>query len=192
MILVLPAFVGLALGLLVGGRIERLAMLRLRGLELFAAALVVQIVAFPFPWLPWTTDDTLATALWLVSFAMVAAGAWLNRHVVGIPLVAAGLASNVIAVGVNGGHMPALPSALAAANESYVVSNNSKQVAVPHLGWLVDRWAVPEWMPVGNVFSVGDVLIAIGIVVVVVVAMGTGVPRPRSARAIDERPLLGQ
>ena len=152
----------------------------------------MQIVAFPFPWLPWTTNGTLATCLWLVSFALVAAGAWCNRHIVGVPIVAAGLASNVLAVGMNGGHMPALPSALAAANESYVVSNNSERVAAPHLSWLVDRWAVPDWLPVGNVYSLGDAVIAVGIVLVVVVAMGTGVPRLRQAALIDDRRLTGQ
>jgi len=192
MVLVLPVLIGLAVGFLLGGRIERLAALRLRGLELFAAAFVVQVVAFPFPWLPWTTDDRLATALWLGSFALVAVGAWLNRHLVGMPLVAAGLASNVVAVGVNGGHMPALPGALAAANESYVVSNNSEQIADPSLAWLVDRWAVPDWLPVGNVYSLGDILIAVGIMAIVVVTMRTGVPRPRAARATDKPALLGQ
>lgn len=179
MILVLPAVLAVALGLLVGGRLERLARLSFRRVELVFIAFAIQIVAFPFPWLPWTTGDRLAVALWLVSFAIIGVVAWCNRHVVGVPIVAAGLASNVVAVGVNGGRMPALPSALAAANEQYVISNNSERVASPHVSWLVDRWAVPEWLPVGNVYSVGDVLIAVGIVVVVVVAMGTGVPRAR-------------
>jgi hypothetical protein len=192
MILVVPAFLGLALGLLVGGRVERLALLRFRRIELFFVAFAVQIVAFPFPWLPWTTNGSLATVLWLVSFALVAAGAWYNRHIVGVPLVAAGLASNVLAVGANGGHMPALPSALAAANENYVVSNNSERVASPNLWWLVDRWAVPDWLPVGNVYSIGDAVIAVGIVLVVVVAMGTGVPRLRSTALVDERQVVGQ
>ena len=192
MVLVLPAFLGILLGYLAGGRIERLALVQFRHIELFFVAFAVQIVAFPFPWLPWTTGGTLATALWLLSFGLVAAGAWFNRHIVGIPIVAAGLASNVIAVGLNGGHMPALPAALAAANENYIVSNNSARVASPHLSWLVDRWAVPNWLPVGNVYSIGDAIIAVGIVVVVVVAMRTGVPRVRSAALVDERPLIGQ
>jgi hypothetical protein len=32
----------------------------------------------------------------------------------------------------------------------------------PALAWLVDRWAAPDWVPFANVFSVGDVLIALG------------------------------
>jgi len=192
MVLVFPAFLGLVLGYLAGGRIERLALVRFKHIELFFVAFLVQIVAFPFAWLPWTTNATLGTMLWLLSFALVAAGAWLNRHIFGIPVVAAGLASNVVAVGVNGGHMPALPSALAAANEHYVVSNNSARMASPHLSWLVDRWAVPNGLPLGNVYSIGDVIIAVGIVLVVVVAMGTVVPRISSTTLADERQVIGQ
>ena len=59
--------------------------------------------------------------------------------------------------------------------------NNSVLTAHPHLSWLVDRWAVPDWLPLGNVYSVGDVIIGIGLVVAIVVAMrprlpGRGVP----------------
>ncbi|MFN8222331.1 MAG: DUF5317 family protein [Gaiellales bacterium] len=186
MILAFASLLGVCLGLLIGGRLERLAALRLRWLELIVAAFVLQIVAFPFPWLPWRTDDRLATGLWLVSFGLVAIVAWCNRGIVGVPVFATGLGANVLAVGANGGQMPALPRALAAANEHYVVSNNSKRVEAPQLSWLVDRFAVPDWMPVGNVYSVGDVLIALGVVVIVVVAMGTGVPRPRRATLVDE------
>ena len=46
----------------------------------------------------------------------------------------------------------------------------------PHLAWLVDRWAVPHWIPGGNVYSVGDVLIAVGAVVMVSAAMGGRLP----------------
>jgi hypothetical protein len=44
--------------------------------------------------------------------------------------------------------------------------------ASPHFSWFVDRWALPSWVPLGNVFSVGDVLIAAGGFVFVLVATG--------------------
>ena len=53
----------------------------------------------------------------------------------------------------------------------------------PHLAWLVDRWAAPAWIPWGNVFSVGDVLIAAG---GLVFALGaTGVLRVARLRPVD-------
>ena len=44
--------------------------------------------------------------------------------------------------------------------------------AAPHLGWLVDRWAAPPWVPYANVFSVGDILIAVGGFVFALAATG--------------------
>jgi hypothetical protein len=180
MILALPVVLAVAAGLVLGGRLERLAAFRLRFPWLVVAAFLLQVVAFPFKWLPWTTPDTPATVLWLVSFGLLALLAWSNRRLAGVPMVAAGLISNMVAVGVNGGSMPTLPSALAALDPGYVVANNSSFDASPHLAWLVDRWAVPNWSPVGNVFSVGDVVIAVGIVVVVIAAMGARLPRVRA------------
>jgi hypothetical protein len=48
---------------------------------------------------------------------------------------------------------------------------NSVTHAEPHLSWLVDRWAAPEWIPLANVFSVGDVLLALGAFALVLAAM---------------------
>ena len=39
---------------------------------------------------------------------------------------------------------------------------NSTASSDPSLPWLVDRWAAPDWLPLANVFSVGDVVIAVG------------------------------
>jgi hypothetical protein len=84
---------------------------------------------------------------------------------------------NLAAILANGGHMPALPSAMRDAGLSYTgVHNNSVAAAHPHLAWFVDRWAAPGWVPAGNVFSVGDVLIAIGVVVLIAAAMGARLP----------------
>jgi Family of unknown function (DUF5317) len=186
MILVLPVVLAVAVGLVLGGRLESLATFRLRFPWLVVAAFGLQVVAFPFKWLPWTTPDAPATALWLVSFGLLALLAWSNRRLAGVPIVAAGLISNMVAVGVNGGSMPTLPAALAALDPGYVVANNSSFDASPKLAWLVDRWAVPSWSPVGNVFSVGDVVLAVGIVVVVVAAMGARLPRVRAEASLAD------
>ena len=41
--------------------------------------------------------------------------------------------------------------------------DNSALVAHPRLGYLGDVFAVPRWLPTHNVFSVGDVLILVGV-----------------------------
>jgi len=83
-----------------------------------------------------------------------------------------GIASNLIAILANGGHMPALPRALRGAGVPFDgVVNNSVADAHPHVAWLVDRWAAPSWAPAANVYSVGDVLLMVGAIVIVAAAM---------------------
>ncbi len=60
-------------------------------------------------------------------------------------------------------------------------SRNGVAAAQPRLAWLVDRWAAPRWVPWGNVFSVGDVLIAAGGLVFALAATGALRRRPRLA-----------
>ena len=167
--------VALVLGKLLGGRLSALADLQLRGMSLAFVAIALQVVAFPSGVLPWETPGWAARALWLTSYALLIALLVRNVHLRGTPIVAAGLVSNLTAILANGGLMPVRESALAAADRDYEVHNNSIQLVQPHLGALIDRWAVPHWIPLGNVFSVGDVLIAVGIVVAIVTAMRTRV-----------------
>jgi hypothetical protein len=172
MALAWPLLAGLVLGRLLGGRWTRLGELRLRLVGLFYVAIGLQIVAFPVSALPWRTPDRAAVVLWLVSYGLFAVGAAANLRIPGVPLITVGMLSNVVAIVSNGGHMPALPSALRAAGLHFRQSRNSTALPDPHLSWLVDRWAAPDWVPWGNVFSVGDVAIAVGGFVFGLVATG--------------------
>lgn len=190
MVLAEAAVVGIVLGLLSGGRLGTLGELRIRHVGLVYAAIVLQIGAFPSGILPWSTPDLIARALWLASFALLIGFAAVNRAVRGVPLVFAGLVGNLVAVVANGGLMPASPQAIRAAGLTYRLRNNSVSTVDPHLAWLTDRWAVPAWIPWGNVFSVGDVLIAAGIVATIVLAMhgrGRGSESERNRRLYPRR-----
>src|SRR5262249_6039851 len=123
-----------------------------------------------------------ARVIWLCSYGLLIAFLWANRRYVGVRVGALGVACNLVAVIANGGLMPALPSALTGAGPHYDPHNNSIHPATPHIAWLVDRWSTPHWIPFGNVFSVGDVLIALGAALVVLIAM---VARPRAARTLE-------
>ncbi len=178
MVLVLAVAVGLVLGRLLGGRVSALAELQLRGVWLFYVAIVLQVLGYPSGVLPWSIGDSLATGLWLVSYACLIAAVVVNVRLPGAAIVGLGMLSNLAAVLSNDGHMPARASALRAAGVLYKgVHNNSAVAAHPHLAWLIDRWPVPAWIPMGNVYSVGDVLIAVGGVVLVVAGMGVRLRR---------------
>lgn len=188
MALALPLIGGFLLAPLLGGRWSRLAKLRLRAVWLFYVAIVMQLVAFPVKVMPWHTSDRIGVVLWLISYGLFAVAIAANFRISGIPLIAAGLASNLLAITTNGGHMPALPSALRAAGMHFATGTNRNSAVLhsPHLAWLVDRWAAPSWVPWANVFSVGDVLIMAGGLLFALGATGA-LRRPRLPRRRQSR-----
>ncbi len=161
---------GLVVGLLAGGRVDRLADLRIRWAWLAIAGLAAQIVLF----IP-TVGDALGGVAPLVyagSSAAILAVILANLRVPGLQLVAAGAACNLVAIVANGGYMPVSGGALASLGwvepPGY---SNSAAVADPALAPLTDIFAMPSWLPFANVFSVGDVLIAVGIAATIALAM---------------------
>jgi hypothetical protein len=184
MVFVDVALLALVLGRLLGGRLGNLADAHIRGKALVFAAIGLQLVAFPVDLLPWSTPTPVAKAIWLLSYVLLVAMLLLNARIRGLALIAAGLVSNVIAILANGGLMPVRGAAMRAAGTDYDVHNNSIQLTEPHVGALVDRWAAPHWVPLANVYSVGDVLIALGLTVAIVAAMrgSAAARRPASIR----------
>jgi hypothetical protein len=88
----------------------------------------------------------------------------LNWQVPGLIIIALGGFLNGITITLNGGTLPALPSALRAAglNSHAGEFTNSGPLAHPVLPWLGDVFAWPTPLPLANVFSVGDLLIVLG------------------------------
>ncbi len=121
----------------------------------------------------------LGPALYVGSTLLVGAAVLRNWSLPGMPLVVAGAACNLAAILANGGSMPAGRAAVefmggpGTALQSGAYSN-SAIVADPALWPLTDIFAMPPWMPFANVFSVGDVLIGVGIALVIVLAMRSG------------------
>jgi len=182
-VLALPVVVAVALGLVLGGSLGRLAEIRLRAAWLFLAAIALQVVAFPVSGMPWRTHDTVASVLWIASYGLLLVAAVLNRRITGVPVVAVGMCLNLVAILANGGTMPVGYDAMHAAGRVSETHANSTAMTDPSLPWLVDRWAAPDWLPLANVFSVGDVIIALGAFVIVLAGMGVQRPTlPRLSR----------
>ena len=82
------------------------------------------------------------------------------------------LRRNLAAIVANGGYMPASAGRAAALGGSPDSSTYSNSIFVPDpaLAPLTDIFALPAWVPFANVFSIGDVLIGIGIAIVIVVS----------------------
>lgn len=179
MFMVYAVVIGLAVGLALGGRPERLASLSFRWLPLAILGLVVQVALFSTPLAD--SVGALGPPLYVASTAAVLAVVLRNIAIPGLWIVALGSASNLVAVVANGGYMPADPAAAASlgqsAGEAY---SNSVIVEDAVLRPLTDVFALPTWMPLANVFSVGDVLIGLGVAVTIALAMRR-VPDPSDA-----------
>jgi hypothetical protein len=163
---------GLAGGYLAGGRVRNLDGLRLVRPWLVVVALLLQVVAFS----PLGVALGAATiiALHFASYGLLVLFVALNRRKPGVAVAGVGVGLNLAAIAVNGGHMPASPSALATAGIAYAgdaYNNSGVSGEGTRLALLGDVFATPSWLPMANVFSVGDVLIVVGIAMILVRAM---------------------
>jgi len=170
--------IGIIVGYLIGGRLEHLARLRLRWVALATIGLAIQLAVFTDPAGVWFGD--VSPAVYVGSMAIVFAAVLRNVAIRGVAVIAIGAACNLAAIVANGGWMPADPGALASVGGLPTGPSNSIVVADPALRPLTDLFALPSWLPFANVFSVGDVLIAVGIAATIALGMRT---RPAVAPA---------
>ncbi len=161
---------GLLAGRLLGGRLAGLATMRFRWAWLAIGGLAAQVILFGG-----AVDRLIGAAgpaLYVASTVVVLIAVLANLRLPGLPLVALGAASNLAAILANGGSMPADPGAYALAGlERGGGFSNSVVTETPALPPLTDIYALPDAFPFANVFSIGDVLIAVGIAVAIAAGM---------------------
>ncbi|MBT0773763.1 DUF5317 domain-containing protein [Kineosporia sp. J2-2] len=164
---------------LTGGSLLRLGQIRIRAWGLLVVALAAQVLVFSvFPELP----GRVGVSVHLLTYALAGGFLWLNRSVRGIWLIALGALLNGLAILVNGGTLPSSEWATRTAGlERSGGFANSAVLPDPHLLWLGDVLAVPAGVPFANVFSVGDVLIVIGVGVLVLAGSRGPATTPRTS-----------
>jgi Family of unknown function (DUF5317) len=144
-----------------GSDLRRLGQFRLRHTWLVWLALADQIVVISI--LP--DLGAVSEALHLASYVLAFLFALLNNRSAGTWVVAIGGACNLTAITANDGVMPATAAALKASGWRATPGHfaNSAALPHPHLSFLGDVFATPPWFPVHSVFSIGDVVIVLGI-----------------------------
>ena len=189
MILVVLLTLAFATVPLAGGRLGALFELRFRAVWLLGLAFGIQVA---LAILPGETTD-LRLAVHAATYPMGLVFVWINRDVPGLWLIATGALANGVAIVANGGVMPTTAEALRTAGLDVDpdVFANSAALSDPRLPFLGDVFAIPSWVPFANVFSVGDVLIAVGAAYTVHAVCGSGlVPRrfrwsgPRAVQSV--------
>ena len=162
--------IGIGVGYLLGGRLDRLGDLRFRWASLAILGLLVQVLLFVPP--VSTSVGDLGPAIYVASSAAVLVAVLRNIRIPGMGLVAVGAGMNLLAIVANGGVMPASPEAVAAIGlQTDDGFTNSVVMADPALRPLTDIFALPAWLPLANVFSIGDVVLGIGVALVIALAM---------------------
>jgi hypothetical protein len=175
-------FLAVAAGYLFGGRLRNLEALSLRLWPLALAGLALQFLP-----LPRSAVHTLGFVVLMVSFAALIAFAALNRRVSGMSLVIVGLLLNCLVIGINRG-MPVTRSALIRSGQSALLHYLVEHGGAKHhlsggkddLVFIADSIAIPR--PIGQVVSVGDLLVYAGIIWIIAAAMRRDSPEREMAQ----------
>ena len=172
MILLVAIVLSLLVALLRGGKLVRLTTVSFRcgWVALLAFALQILVIYFPLP----TGQGLLGprTLLLLGSYALLVVVVAMNKSLPGLIVVGVGLLLNLAVMLANGGFMTITPEALQQAGLAHLALGeqagarvlNAKDIILPrestYLWILSDILILPP--PVGTVFSIGDVLLAVG------------------------------
>ncbi|MFV2065040.1 MAG: MFS transporter, partial [Chloroflexota bacterium] len=204
--LLIATALGIVAALLAGGRLSNLLSIQLRYGIFILLALVLRVAT------QWLLDqgvdivDQLRLPLFGLSFGLLVVTLWLNRSQPGLLLAMVGVASNGLAIALNGGYMPVYLPALEAAGMSQADLSATFHVLLPQdLGveFIVRGGPLGDILPLSvpilaNVVSVGDVLLAAGVGWFLFSAIVKGRPdadagvvslwdaRPKSEQEIEE------
>ncbi len=146
----------------------------LRATWLVVIAFVPQLFIAYLPATHQSFDNGFASASLLASLFLFSIFAWLNRHLPGMPILIGGLLLNFVVIVANGGWMPISPQTanLLAGKDVLQFMNlgdrfGEKDILLSaqniHFEFLADRFLLPTWSPYKTAFSLGDILISVGV-----------------------------
>lgn len=181
-------FIGIVVGIIAGfilkGKITNLADLKLQGFSLILISLAVQLVilATPLATLPWLVQN--GNLVYVLSMDVLILGLLYNRRYGwSFWLIIIGTACNIIVVAQNQGAIPVDLNKLSLATGESVTSLSEKFAAhtelsyrtpltpQSELGWMGDVIHIPLPFFDTNVYSIGDIIISIGLAAFVIKTM---------------------
>jgi len=165
--------IGVIVGLIRGGNLANLGRLRLRATYLILLALLIQVLIFPLG--SGGPVVAVGTAYFhLLSYALLLAFVVLNRRYPEILVMGVGLVLNLVVIAANGGYMPAsaialtragLPEVATALREGLHHANTVLMGEATRLNFLGDFLYLPAGVPLATAFSIGDVVLGLGLAV---------------------------
>ena len=176
---------------LLGGKLSRIADIKLKSLWAAIGALFIQIGILNV--LPPGLPNGALAAIHMGTYVLAAWFILANRKIPGLPLIALGAALNMAVIAANNGVMPSSHAALRLAGHDKVSKKfvNSAETQNAHLAILGDNFAIPSGYPLANVFSIGDIVLVAGAAVTFHVAAQSRLGRKRDVhfRPITIDPL---
>lgn len=175
MILLMAVLFGLLAGLLrawIGKRAYK--PFSLKGIWLVFIAYLPQFFAFNFAPTRAIMPDSWIPLILISSQILLLIFVWINRTQSGFILLGLGLVSNFLVISLNGGMMPISPETASQLIEPGSTVNlqigqrvgTGKDILLPpedtKLGFLSDRFTLPNWIPYRLAYSFGDIVISMG------------------------------
>ncbi|HOJ09639.1 MAG TPA: DUF5317 family protein [Clostridiales bacterium] len=173
MFIIYAVIIGILIGYISGGRLKFLAQNPFKHIWLVISGFLIQILIFSdisiFKALQ--QNSAVLVTFHILSYILILAFTAINIKLPGVAFIGTGILLNAIVIILNKGHMPASIQSFESASVGRYTEilsrgetiNNSKAIADDTLlPWLGDIFAIPSYIPFSNVFSIGDIIIAIG------------------------------
>jgi hypothetical protein len=189
------AIAAIIIALIAGGRFSRLAEIGFHCAWVFVAAFALRLGVVVIGVSGWRPGLIAAPALHLGSYVLLLAALVANRRLWPIWIAALGVVMNFAVIAANRGAMPADKSLVRASGQLQALKLAEAGRYPTHtfidshtrLTFLADRYLLPRPYPRPSVFSLGDVLITLGVVLMIFQGMGAFGWRVRPLTAAPPR-----
>jgi hypothetical protein len=159
--------IGIIIGYLCGGELKYITDITLYYKPLVICAIFIQLIIFSDFSFVLLLSDIAISVLHIISYILLIAFIVLNFKIPGISVIGLGALLNSLVIFLNGGYMPSLLVKHTGAIDNNIIDISDKTI-FPLLG---DIFSLPEWLPLTNNFSIGDILIGIGACIYFVINM---------------------
>ena len=180
MFILYAVVLGIISGYATKGSLKNMALRPLYWKITAFTAFAIQLAAFSnFPFVE-NLPAIFIVIMHYTSYACLLAFIIRNIKNFGITFAGIGIFLNALVIFLNGGYMPTIPQNLKNTSvgqssevigQGVAVHNSVKLAGETLLPWLSDIFYLPSWIPFSNVFSIGDILIAVGICIYIVINM---------------------
>ncbi len=159
-------------GLLRGGKWGNLTLYKFNGSWLVLAAILVQVSIFNPWWEKYVNDGMITNLIYCLSIILLIIFILRNFNLTGMRLLGAGIVSNGVVIIANGGYMPSSLNSLKHILSAERIARIENGSALYNIILITDNTKFKFlcdifYVPGINVYSVGDVLVALGAFVVI-------------------------